>query len=213
MGASAGERRNIRASRGLGDEAAWRASAQEVQARGVQAYRAQVFSRLLTACSDGQLEPAELAARSEEAQQAATLRDLARVIADIPGPGQAAVAGRRRGVRRLIISVLGVAGRWPFRALAAKVVAAAVLGEIVIDLRRTAVTSFETEITVLALAGEVHVVVPAGFRVEPGPAVTVFGRTAASIPPGRGDALTPVIRLRSLAVLGNVLTREVPAAA
>jgi hypothetical protein len=113
----------------------------------------------------------------------------------------------------MVISILGLAGRWPFRALAARVVAASVLGELVIDLRRTAVTSFETELTVVALAGEVHVVVPAGFRVEPGPAVTVFGRTAGAIPHSRGDALTPVIRLRSLAILGNVLTSEVPAAA
>jgi hypothetical protein len=179
----------------------------------VQAYRAQVFSRLLTGCAEGRLEPAELAARSDAAQRATTLSDLAHLIADIPGPGQAAVAGRRRGVRRLILSVLGLAGRWPFRALAARVVAGAVLGELVIDLRRTAVTSFETDLTVVALAGEVHVVVPAGFRVEPGPAVTVFGRTASATPPGREDALAPVIRLRSVAVLGNVLTRQVPAAA
>jgi hypothetical protein len=208
MGASARRRRNFGVPRGPGDDPVLPGSA-----RGVQAYRTQVFSRLLAACADGRLEPAELAARSQAAQQASTLRDLARVIADVPGPGQAAVAGSRRGIRRFIISVLGLAGHWPFRALAAKVVAAAVLGEIVIDLRRTAVTSFETEITVVALAGEVHVVVPAGFRVEPGPAVTVFGRTASVTAPGGDDALTPVIRLRSLAVLGNVLTREVPAAA
>jgi hypothetical protein len=208
MGASPRQRRNIREPRGPGNGAA-----RSDDGRGVQAYRTRVFSRLLAACADGRLEPAELAARTHAAQQATTLRDLALVVADIPGPGQAAVAGRRHGIRRLIISVLGLAGHWPFRALAAKVVATAVLSEIVIDLRRTAVTSFETEITVLALAGEVHVVVPAGFRVEPGPAVTVFGRTAATTPPGPSDALTPVIRLRSVAVLGNVLTREVPAAA
>ena len=175
--------------------------------------RARVLSRLVTSCADGRLEPAELAVRSEAAELATTLRELAALIADLPGPGQAAVARRCGGIRRFIVSVLGLAGRWPFRALAARVVAASVLGELVIDLRRTAVTSFETELTVVAVAGEVHVVVPAGFRVEPGPAVTVFGRTAGATPHSRADALTPVIRLRSLAVLGNVLTRHVPAAA
>lgn len=182
-------------------------------ARVLEMYRGQVLARIVTACTDGRLEPSELAVRSEEAQEATTLRGLAQIIADIPGPGQAAVAGHRRGIRRLILGVLGLAGHLPFRALAARVVATAVLGELVIDLRRTAVTSFETEITVVALAGEVRVVVPAGYRVEPGPAVTVLGRTASATPPGRGDALTPVIRLRSLAVLGNVLTSQVPAAA
>jgi hypothetical protein len=172
-----------------------------------------VLTRILNACTDGRLEPAELAARTQAAEEATTLRGLALIIADIPGPGQAAVAGRRPGIRRFMLGVLGLARRWPFRALAARVVAAAVLGEVVIDLRRTAVTSFETEITLVALAGEVRLVVPAGYRVEPGPAVTVLGRTTAATPPGRGDALTPVIRLRSLAVLGNVLTSQVPAAA
>jgi hypothetical protein len=208
MRASAGHGRHRRWAAGPGGE-----PAAGHRPRAVRVYRAQVLSRLLTACADGRLEPAEFAARSQAAQQATTLRALARVIADLPGPGRGAVAGRRRGIRRLILSVLGLAGRLPFRALAARVVAASVLGEIVIDLRRTAVTSFETEITIVALAGEVRLVVPAGFRVEPGPAVTVLGRTSVATPPGRGDALTPVIRLRSLAVLGNVLTSQVPAAA
>jgi hypothetical protein len=181
--------------------------------RVLQTYRERVLARILTACADGRLEPAEFAVRSQEAQRSTTLRGLTRIIADIPGPGQAAVDGHRRGMRRFILGVLGLAGQWRFRALAARVVTAAVLGEVVIDLRRTAVTSFETEITVVALAGEVRLVIPAGFRVEPGSTVTVLGRTAAATPPGRGDALAPVIRLRSLAVLGNVLTSQVPAAA
>jgi hypothetical protein len=176
-------------------------------------YRARVLSKVLTACADGRLEPAEFAARSQAAQEATMLPQMAGIVADIPGPGQAVVAGRRRGIRRIVLGVLGLTSRWQLRALAARVLAAAVLGEIVIDLRRTAVTSFETELTVVALAGEVRVVVPAGYRVEPGPAVTVFGRTVAATPPGRGDALTPVIRLRSLALLGNVLTSQVPAVA
>jgi len=176
----------------------------------LELYRAQVLRRLVTACSDGRLEPDELATRSQAAQRAATVRGLASIIADIPGPGQAAVAGPRRRARRRIVGFLRLAGRRPVRALAARVAAAAVLGEVVIDLRRTAVTSFETRLTALALVGEVRVVVPAGFRVDAGLAVTVFGRTAATAPPGRADVLTPVIRLRSIAVLGNVLTSHVP---
>jgi len=183
------------------------------KARTVQQYRARALRRIVDACAEGRLEPAELAVRSEAAQQATTITGLADVIADIPGPGQAAVAGQGRRARRLILVILGLAGRWPFRALAARVAAAAVLGEVVIDLRRTAVTSFETEVTAVAVAGEVRIVVPAGFRVDASSAVTVFGRTAIAAPPGRGGALTPVIRLRSIAVLGNVLTSQVPPAA
>lgn len=208
MGASARRRMTGRMVTGSESGPVWRDDA-----RALQMYRARVQARILSAGTDGRLDPAEFAARSQAAEEATTLRDLARIIADIPGPGQAAVAGHHRGIRRVILGVLGLAGYWPFRALAARVLAAAVLGEVVIDLRRTAVTSFETEITVVALAGEVRLVVPAGYRVESGPAVTVLGRTASTTPPDRGDALTPVIRLRSLAVLGNVLTSQVPAAA
>jgi Domain of unknown function (DUF1707) len=178
--------------------------------RAVQRYRAKVLDRIVAACADGHLDPSELGARSEAAQRATTLPGLSAVIADIPGPGRASVAGHRRRARRLILGFLSPAGWRPFRALAARVRAAAVFGEVMIDLRRTAVTSFVTDITAVALAGEVRIVIPAGFRVDAGFAAAVFGRTAATIPPARPGALTPVIRLRSVAVLGNVLTSQVP---
>jgi hypothetical protein len=176
----------------------------------VQRYRAHVLDRIVAACADGRLDHAELAARSEEAQRASTMSGLGAVLADIPGPGQASVAGYRRRARRFILGCLWPAGWRPFRALAARVRAAAVFGEVMIDLRRTAVTSFVTDITAVALAGEIRIVVPAGFRVDAGLAAAAFGRTAAVIPPGQPGALTPVIRLRSVAVLGNVLTSQVP---
>src|SRR5580704_12486004 len=146
--------------------------------RAVQQYRAKVLDRIVAACADGSLDPSELAARSEAAQQAATPSELNAVIADIPGPGWASVAGHRPRARRLIIGLLSPAGWRPFRAL----------------------------------AGQVRIVIPAGFRVDTGFAAAVFGRTSAVIPPGRPGALTPVIRLRSVAVLGNVLTSQVPPA-
>jgi hypothetical protein len=176
----------------------------------VRRYRAQVLDRIVAACADGRLDHTELAVRTEAAQRASTLSGLGAVIADIPGPGQASVAGHRRRARRFIVGFLCAAGWRPFRALAARVRAAAVFGEVMIDLRRTAVTSFVTEITAVALAGEVRIVVPAGFRVDAGLAATAFGRTVAVIPPSPPGALTPVIRLRSVAVLGNVLTSQVP---
>ena len=173
----------------------------------MQQYRAQILRTLVGACADGRLEPGELAARSEAAQQASSLPALAVLIADIPGPGLAAVAAPCRRARRLVLP-----GRWRLRALAARAAVAAVLSEVVLDLRRSAVTSFETQITAVALAGEVRIVVPAGFRVDTGGGVTVFGRTSVAAPPGRASALAPVIRLRSVAVLGNVLLSHVPPA-
>lgn len=178
----------------------------------VQRYRPEVLNQIVAACVDGRLDPGELAARSEAAQQATTLSGLSAVIADVPGQGHAAMAGHRHRARRLILGFLFSAGWRPFRVLAARVRTAAVLGEVIIDLRRTAVTSFVTEITAVALAGEVRIVIPAGFRVDAGLTATVLGRTVTTFPPGRPGALTPVIRLRSVAVLGNVLTSQVPPA-
>lgn len=178
----------------------------------VQRYRPEVLGQIVAACVDGRLDPGELATRSEAAQQATTLSGLSAVIADVPGQGHAAMAGHRHRARRLIFGFLFSAGWRPFRALAARVRTAAVLGEVMIDLRRTAVTSFVTEITAVALAGEVRIIIPAGFRVDAGLTATVLGRTVTAFPPGRPGALTPVIRLRSVAVLGNVLTSQVPPA-
>jgi hypothetical protein len=180
--------------------------------RVIQRYRAQVLRRIVAACAGGRLDPAELAARSEAAQQAGTMSGLSAVVADLPGPGRAAVAGHRVRARRFILGFLGPAGWRPFRALAGRVRTAAVFGEVMIDLRRTAVTSFVTDITAVALAGEVRIVVPAGYRVDTRLAAAVFGRAVADIPPGHPGALTPVIRLTSVAVLGNVLTSQVPPA-
>jgi Domain of unknown function (DUF1707) len=64
--------------------------------------------------ADGRLEPGELTARSEAAQQAATSAALAGIVADLPGPGQAAVAGPRCQARRLIVGFLELA-RWQRR--------------------------------------------------------------------------------------------------
>jgi Domain of unknown function (DUF1707) len=178
-------------------------------ARTLQLQRAQVLRRLIAACADGRLEPGELAARAEAAQQADRLPGLVYVIADIPGPGQAAVAGRHHRARRFILGFLTLAG-WPPRPLRARVVAAAVLGEVVIDLRRTAVTSFETTITAVAVAGEVRILVPAGFRAEIAAPVTVLGRVAGATWRAWPGPLTPVIRIRRVAVLGTVLISRAP---
>lgn len=176
----------------------------------IQRHRAQVLRRIVAACAGGHLDHAELADLSEAAQQAKTVSGLNAVVADVPGPGQAAVAGYRVRARRFILGFLGPAGWRPFRALAERVAAAAVFGEVMIDLRRTAVTSFVTDITAVALAGEVRIVVPAGYRVDTRLSAAVFGRAVADIPAGRPGPLTPVIRLTSVAVLGNVLTSQVP---
>jgi DUF1707 SHOCT-like domain len=180
--------------------------------RTVLAHRPQVLRRIVAAAADGRLEPGELAARSQAAQQAGSLDELRRVIEDLPGPDRAAVAGRRRRARRLIAGVLGLAGRWPIPALDRRAVVAAAAGEVVIDLRHTAVTSFTTTIIAVALAGEVRIIIPPGFRARTSSAITILGRTVAAVPPAPASALAPTITIRSTAVLGNVLISAAPAA-
>jgi predicted membrane protein len=50
---------------------------------------------------------------------------------------------------------------------------------VVIDLRHAAVTSFETEITAVALGGEVRIIVPPGVPAGLSRAVAAFGRADA----------------------------------
>jgi hypothetical protein len=138
-----------------------------------------------------------------------TGEELQRVTEDLPGPRQGAVAGLRRGARGLLVGLLGQSGRWPFPALCPRVLAVAAIGEVIIDLCHTPLTAFETDITAVALAGEVRVIVPAGVRIQTGRKVAVLGYTVDPCPvPGLARALAPVVRINAIAVLGDVRIEE-----
>lgn len=138
-----------------------------------------------------------------------TIAGVRRVTRDLPAPASGAVAGTRHRARRLVPDFLALSWIWPSpRALGPRVTAVAVLGGPVIDLRRTPVTSYRTEITAVAVAGEVLIVVPPGVRAVAGRGASVVGY--ATVPddcPAAGP-LVPVIEINSHAFLGDVRVRR-----
>ena len=169
--------------------------------------RHQTARKLRDACADGRLTLAELITRADAAHRAKTYQDLQALMADLPEPATPAVAGPRRGARRFLVGCLGVAGRWPIRALRPRVLAAAVAGEVVIDLCHTPVTAFETQLTAIAVLGEVRIVVPPGVRLERERMLAVLGYTITPDDPG-GGPLVPLLRLRTATLLGHVRVEQ-----
>lgn len=167
--------------------------------------------RLGAACLDGRITSGELAARAAEAQTASTITGLYRVTADLPAPAAGAVTGQWRRARRLMLASLTANSGWPrYRALGHKVIAVAAAGEVVIDLRLIPVTSYRTEITAVAVLGEVLVIVPPCVRVIAGAGVCVAGYVTCPEASPVGGSLVPVVEVRSFAFLGDVRVRREP---
>lgn len=166
--------------------------------------------QLSEACLDGRITPGELAVRAAAAQAAGTIAELRCFTGDLPASG--AVAGARHRVRRLVPGFMTSSGWPPRRALGDKVAVVAVLGEVIIDLRHTSVTSYRTEITAVAVAGEVLIVVPPRMRAIAGRAACAAGYiTVPDAGPPAGP-LVPVIEVNCYAFLGDVRVRRAPMA-
>jgi hypothetical protein len=169
--------------------------------------------QLTAACLDGRITPGELAARATAPQTADTAGGLRRITADLPALASGAVTGARSRARRLAPGFMAVSSGWPpHRALGPKVTAAAVLGEVIIDLRHTPVTSYRTEITAVAVAGEVLIIVPPGMPAVAGGVACVAGYATVPDDSPPAGPLVPVIEVSSYAFLGDVRVRRARAA-
>ena len=174
--------------------------------RGVNLQRGQALRKLVEACADGRLTPAELNWRAEVARRAVSYEELSGVMADLPGPGDGAVAGSRRGARRWLIGFLRICASSHFPALRPEGLAVAVLGEVAIDLARTPLTAFSTQIVAIAAAGgEVRIIVPPSVRVE---VVRTRAVRAAADRSGKADPMVPVVRVTALSLLGSVRIQD-----
>ncbi|MGH9102526.1 MAG: DUF1707 SHOCT-like domain-containing protein [Acidimicrobiales bacterium] len=204
-----------------------RARRPEARQKGAPSWRREeVFRRPRVACSEGRLTLGELAARTRTAHEARSGLELGAVVADLPRPvgalpdrllgrlpGHGRGRGRSRGrPRRVLVSVLYPVGFYvPVRRLGRRTLALALVGEVLLDLRQAVITSFESEIMAVSVLGEVRVIVPPGARLEAEGAVSVAGATVlpasacSPSPAGATDAMwTPVVRVRGVAVLGDV---------
>jgi hypothetical protein len=167
--------------------------------RASDADRDRVLTMLSDAAADGRLTLEEHAERVEHAHAARTLGDLAALTTDL---AVAAAQPIRLDQRRAVSAVFGRErrdGRW---VVPASFPVAAIMGEVVLDLRGALLQSQRTIIYATVIAGHLQIVVPADVVVQ----VTgrgVRGRRAASgaAPPPPG---TPVIEVRAFTVGGTI---------
>lgn len=176
--------------------------------RASDADRDAVLDLLGAAAADGRLTLAEHADRAEHAHAARTLGDLAALTTDLAAPSAQPI---RLDGRRAVAGVLSRErrdGRW---VVPASFPVAAIMGEVVLDLRDAVLQSQRTVVYATVIAGHLEVIVPDGVMV------VVSGRSVLSrqvvrrgrrapAPAGPGPAGQAVIEIRGVTVGGTIRT-------
>lgn len=177
--------------------------------RASDADRDAVLDLLSAAAADGRLTLAEHADRAERAHAARTLGDLAALTADLAAPSAQPI---RLDGRRPVAGVLSRErrdGRW---VVPASFPVAAIMGEVVLDLRDALLQSQRTVVYATVIAGHLEVIVPEGVMV------VVSGRSVLSrqvvrpargrsrAAPGPGPASPAVIEIRGVTIGGTIRT-------
>lgn len=144
-----------------------------------------------------------------EAYAARTRGELERITADLPALAGPAVVGARRRATRWTVAVLGDAsqkGRW--RGGRRQPWGVAVMGDCTIDLGAAEFGGQEIVVTAVSVMGDVTVLVPEGVDVELG-GVALMGAKNDQVRPVPVVAGTPLVRVRAVAVMGEVTLRSV----
>jgi hypothetical protein len=185
--------------------------------RASDADRDRVAEVLREAFAEGRLDASEHTERIELAYQAKTLGELAPLLADLPQRTTSAsptASGSSQpiayGPGSKVMAVFGEAkrtGRW---VVEAETTAAAVFGEVTIDLREAVLSQREVVIIANAVFGQVTVKVPPGVIVRD-EGTAIFGsrngadNSRASLVPLTADS--PVVVIRGVALFGEVSVR------
>jgi class 3 adenylate cyclase len=184
---------------------------------------------LKSSCGEGRLTLDEFSERVEATYQAVSLRDLPPILADLPHPFGAGLAGvldgevdrspvtaaspvpdsiSRHKSTRWTVSIMGGSrrrGRWRLRE---KTSAVAIMGGCVLDIRNAEVEGPEVVINAIAVMGGIEIIVPEGIEVELGGVAIMGGkddRRLKNVPPLPGS---PIIRVRAFAFWGGVSVRS-----
>lgn len=156
----------------------------------------------------------ELERRLDGVHAAATPVALRALTADLPAPGAgAAAAPRYAAVSRsdtapdtqVVVAVMGESRRGGVWTPARSLRVLAVMGGATLDFREAAFGPGVTEVSVLAIMGGVHIVVPPGLRVESNGMGIMGGfehRGSTAAP--SADPGSPVLRITGLALMGGV---------
>jgi Domain of unknown function (DUF1707) len=181
----------------------------ELELRTSDFEREQVAASLREHCAAGRLTLEELSERLDEAYRARTTGELERVLRELPPE---ASPRPRRAPKRFTISIFGGVerkGRWrvPRRSFVLSL-----LGGADLDLRHAELDADVVTIWSFAFLGGVDVFVPEGVEVDAGGFALLGGvdEHGAEAPPRPGS---PLVRIRSLALLGGADVWRVPPAA
>jgi len=158
--------------------------------------------------ADGRLTLDELAGRVEQAYQATTRTELARLTSDLASPeGQPAPVGQRAPAvparRRWAVSLIGGTHRDGRFRLPARSASVSLIGGVHLDLREAELDGPEVEITQVSLIGGARITVPDGVHVEVS-GVSVIGGHHVEAPSHVAGSAAPVVHIRDFSLIGGV---------
>jgi hypothetical protein len=185
--------------------------------RASDADRDRVAEVLREAYAEGRLSLEEHSDRVDQANAAKTLGELAPLLADLPqrhtSAGSVTDHGpvpKSYGPGSKVMAVFGEAkrtGRW---IVEAETTAAAVFGEVTIDLRDAVLSQREVVIIANAVFGQVTIKVPQGVIVRD-EGTAIFGSRNGADSSRAGSlpitAESPVVIIRGVALFGEVAVR------
>ncbi|GGP83586.1 hypothetical protein GCM10010140_10610 [Streptosporangium pseudovulgare] len=167
---------------------------------------------LRVASVEGRLTLGELTERTEAAYTAVTHADLAALTSDLPpaqGPGPAHAHApapvRPEGgrARRWLVAVMSESKRRGKWRIDRELGAAAVMGEVTIDLRQAEVRTDVVDIFATAVMGSVKIIVPDGVDVEIDGFVFMGEKKVQVIEAPEGMR-APLVRVRAYALMGEI---------
>lgn len=175
--------------------------------------RQTVADRLNVAFAEGRLTLEEFSERTAQAYSARTAADLEPLTKDLPAPASPMAVRALSDVPQTessttvaIMGGRGAKGRWrPARINRA----IAIMGGVEYDLREAELVGPVIDIKIFAFMGGASIIVPEGVRVESSGFAFMGGRDEhiADVPSIPG---TPVVRVRSVAVMGGVEIKSKP---
>ena len=178
----------------------------ELDLRASDAERERVAVSLREHCAAGRLTLEELSERLDEAYRARTAGELERALRELPAE---AAPRPRRSPTRFTVSIFGGVerkGRWrvPRRSFVLTL-----LGGSDLDLRHAEIDSDVVTIWVFAILGGADIYVPEGVEVDARGFALLGGidEHGMDTPPRPGS---PLVRVRSLALLGGADVWRVP---
>ena len=185
--------------------------------RASDADRDKVAEVLREAYAEGRLDADEHTERIDAAYRAKTLGELAPLLADLPQRHSSAIPAAARtapttsyGPGSKVMAVFGEASRGGRWVVEAETTAAAVFGEVTIDLREAVLSQREVVIIANAVFGQVNIKVPHGVVVRD-EGTAIFGSRSGANNSRGGNvpvaADAPVIVVRGVALFGEVSVR------